>query len=60
MRETPRSRGEAQKTTERPRRFDSGSWTPVGDAITGTGNVIQITDTNGAGQTQRFYRLVVK
>jgi hypothetical protein len=40
--------------------LDGGSWAPVGEVMAGTGSVIQITDTNGAGQAQRFYRLVVK
>ncbi|MCW1925718.1 fibronectin type III domain-containing protein [Luteolibacter arcticus] len=39
--------------------MESGSWTIVEDDITGTGEIIQITDPGGAAQPQRFYRIVV-
>ena len=37
-----------------------GSWTAVQDNIPGTGAEIQVTDTNGATHSKRFYRLVVE
>ncbi len=43
----------------------AGSWSPVltnnvpADNIAGTGGAVQITDTNGALQLHRFYRVVV-
>lgn len=40
--------------------LQSGSWAIVQGNIAGTGGIIQVTDTNGSGQTQRFYRLIVE
>ena len=40
--------------------LQSGSWTTVQGNIAGTGSIIQITDTNGAGQPRRFYQLIVE
>jgi autotransporter-associated beta strand protein len=40
--------------------LQSGSWTAVQDGIAGTGGTIQVTDTGGAAQPQRFYRIVVR
>ena len=43
----------------------AGSWSPVltngvaASNIPGTGGAVQVTDTNGAVQTKRFYRVVV-
>jgi len=34
-----------------------GVWSPVATNLPGTGGSIQITDTNAAGQTKRFYRV---
>lgn len=34
-----------------------GVWSPVVTNLPGTGGLIQITDTNAAGQTKRFYRV---
>jgi fibronectin type 3 domain-containing protein len=39
--------------------LESGSWFPVQENIPGTGSIVQVTDPNGAGQTKRFYRIVV-
>jgi hypothetical protein len=45
--------------------LQSGSWTTVltggvpEDAIAGTGSTVQVTDTGGAAQQKRFYRIVV-
>ena len=40
--------------------LQNGSWTTVQDGIAGTGGTIQVTDTGGAAQPQRFYRIVVR
>jgi hypothetical protein len=37
----------------------SNSWQTVQDNIEGTGGIVQITDTNGAAQPQRFYRIAL-
>ncbi len=37
----------------------NGSWTPVQENILGSGAEIQVTDTGGANQARRFYRIVV-
>jgi len=39
--------------------LQNGSWTTVQDNIVGTGGVVQATDTDGAAQSKRFYRVVV-
>ncbi len=39
--------------------LQTGSWTVIQDNIAGTGGIIQLTDSNGAGKTKRFYQLVV-
>ena len=44
---------------ERSDTLAAASWTTVQDNIAGTGATLQITDTNGASQTKRFYRVVV-
>jgi alpha-L-fucosidase 2 len=44
---------------ERSDTLQGGSWTAVQDNIAGTGGTEQITDTNGAAQPKRFYRIVV-
>jgi len=44
---------------ERSDTLAAASWTVVQDNIAGTGTTLQITDTNGASQTKRFYRVVV-
>jgi alpha-L-fucosidase len=45
---------------ERSDTLAADSWTAVQDNIAGTGGVVQITDTNGAAQPKRFYRIVVR
>jgi hypothetical protein len=35
----------------------SSSWSPLVTNILGTGDIMQITDTNALGQSQRFYRV---
>jgi hypothetical protein len=40
--------------------LQSNSWTAVQSGIAGTGAVVQVTDTNGALQQKRFYRIVVQ
>ncbi len=35
----------------------SGPWTQVGNAVAGTGAPVQVTHTNAASQSQRFYRV---
>ncbi len=37
----------------------AGAWSPVAMGISGTGKVVQITDTNAAKQSARFYRVKV-
>ena len=44
---------------ERSHTLQAGSWTIVADNITGTGAEVQVTDTGGAAQSRRFYRVVV-
>jgi fibronectin type 3 domain-containing protein len=44
---------------ERSASLQSGSWFPVQDSIPGTGGIVHVNDPNGAGQTKRFYRIVV-
>lgn len=34
----------------------TGIWLPLTTNVAGTGGIVQITDTNGAHQTRRFYR----
>ena len=38
----------------------SSSWATVQSGISGTGGTVQITDTGGASQPKRFYRIVVQ
>jgi lysophospholipase L1-like esterase len=45
---------------ERSDTLQSGSWTTVQNNITGTGSTMQVTDTGGAVQPKRFYRIVVQ
>ncbi|MGC3990865.1 MAG: hypothetical protein QM796_14540 [Chthoniobacteraceae bacterium] len=40
--------------------LQAGSWTTVQDNLVGTGGVMQVTDTGGATQMQRFYRITVQ
>ena len=35
----------------------SSSWSPLATNILGTGDIMQITDTNALSQGQRFYRV---
>ncbi|MGD0059351.1 MAG: choice-of-anchor tandem repeat GloVer-containing protein [Verrucomicrobiia bacterium] len=35
------------------------NWTSIGSTVAGTGSPIQLTDTGGAEQTQRFYRVEI-
>jgi hypothetical protein len=44
---------------ERSDTLQSGSWETVQGDIAGTGEVVQVTDVNGAIQTKRFYRVAV-
>jgi len=44
---------------ERSDTLQSGSWSTVQDNIAGTGVSLAVTDTNGAVQPKRFYRVVV-
>ncbi len=44
---------------ERSDTLAAGSWTTLQANIAGTGGTVQITDTSGALQPKRFYRLVV-
>jgi hypothetical protein len=37
--------------------FSNGAWIPVTTNVSGANGMIQITDTNGAGFAQRFYRI---
>jgi hypothetical protein len=49
--------------TYRIERSDSlapDSWAVVQDNIAGTGGVVTYSDTNGAGQPKRFYRIIAK
>jgi hypothetical protein len=39
--------------------LENASWVPVQNDIAGTGEVLQVVDPGGMGQTKRFYRLVV-
>ena len=45
---------------ERSDTLQDGSWLTVQDEIAGTGGMLQITDSSGAAQSKRFYRIVVK
>jgi hypothetical protein len=45
---------------ERSATLQSGSWATVRENISGTGGVVQVTDTNAALQPARFYRLNVQ
>jgi hypothetical protein len=40
--------------------LQSGSWTTVQDNIAGNGGTVQVTDTGGAAQPRRFYRVLVQ
>jgi autotransporter-associated beta strand protein len=40
--------------------LQSGSWTTVQDNIAGNGGTMQVTDTGGAAQPRRFYRVLVQ
>lgn len=44
---------------ERSDTLQTGSWTAVQQNIEGTGEIIAVTDPNGAAQPKRFYRIVV-
>ena len=44
---------------ERSDTLQAGSWTTVQANIPGTGGTVQVTDTAGAAQPKRFYRIVV-
>ncbi|MEO7932618.1 MAG: carbohydrate-binding protein [Chthoniobacterales bacterium] len=44
---------------ERSDTLQNGSWVTVQDNIAGNGSVILITDTGGAAQPKRFYRVAV-
>jgi hypothetical protein len=44
---------------ERSETLADDSWTTVQGGISGTGNLLQITDTGGSGHEKRFYRIVV-
>jgi autotransporter-associated beta strand protein len=44
---------------ERSDTLQSSSWTTVQDNIIGTGSIMQATDTSGALQPKRFYRIMV-
>jgi hypothetical protein len=39
--------------------LQSGSWAVVQDNISGTGALVQVTDSSASGQSKRFYRIVV-
>jgi alpha-L-fucosidase len=45
---------------ERSDTLQSGSWSVVQENIAGTGSTMQVTDSGGAAQTKRFYRIVVQ
>jgi hypothetical protein len=47
-------------TVQRSDTLQSGSWTTVQSGIAGTGGTVQVTDTGGALQPRRFYRVVVQ
>jgi autotransporter-associated beta strand protein len=47
-------------SVERSDTLQSGSWTPVQSGIAGTGSTVQVTDTNAAAQTRRFYRVIAQ
>jgi hypothetical protein len=55
----PTSAGKLYRV-ERSDTLQSGSWTTVQDNIAGTGGTVQVTDTGGAAQPRRFYRVVVQ
>jgi len=44
---------------ERSGTLQTGSWATVSNAIPGNGSTVQVTDTGGAEQSKRFYRVVV-
>jgi len=44
---------------ERSDTLAGGSWTILLDNIAGTGAVLQITDSGGASQARRFYRVLL-
>ena len=44
---------------ERSDTLAAGSWTNVQDNIAGTGGTVQVTDSGGATQPKRFYRIAV-
>ena len=46
-----------QYDVQRSEDLTSGLWSPVATNIVGTGDDVQVTDTNAAFQPQRFYRV---
>ena len=44
---------------ERSDTLQSNSWTTVQDNVAGTGAAVQVTDSSGAMQPKRFYRLIL-
>ena len=56
---TPMLLPPARATGWPPITWSTSSWTPVHDNIPGTDGIVQVTDSNGAGQAKRFYRIAV-
>jgi len=46
-----------QYDLQRSSNATSGGWSAVVTNVPGTNGLIEITDTNGAGASQRFYRV---
>ncbi|MBW8780362.1 MAG: discoidin domain-containing protein [Verrucomicrobia bacterium] len=44
---------------ERSDTLQAGSWSVLQDNITGTGGIFRVTDGGAAGQSKRFYRIVI-
>jgi hypothetical protein len=47
-------------SVERSDTLQSGSWTTVQSGIPGNGGTVQVTDTGGAAQPRRFYRVIAE